>query len=236
MLRRDGPRSFSLGSTRLVLLGLISRAFGLWAVSWLGARGWLRMRSGAVARAPGALCAPLRRRRHPLSRRPDQARAGGEPARRRRARRPSPTSWRGCRIASSRTPSRRSGPSSKPSWRRRSRPVSPPSPSSRSRPRASGQVHRARTLDGRDVAVKVLYPGIERSVAVDLAMTTARALAVRLDRDRGPDAGLPRAARVPARARWTTCARGAPARRSRATSRATPSSRRASACRASTGI
>ena len=34
-----------------------------------------------------------------------------------------------------------------------------------------GQVHRARTLDGRDAAVKVLYPGIERSVAVDLAMT-----------------------------------------------------------------
>ncbi len=31
-------------------------------------------------------------------------------------------------------------------------------------------MHRARTSDGRDVAVKVLYPGIERSVAVDLAM------------------------------------------------------------------
>ncbi len=34
-----------------------------------------------------------------------------------------------------------------------------------------GQVHRARHEDGRELAVKVLYPGIERSVAVDLAMT-----------------------------------------------------------------
>lgn len=34
-----------------------------------------------------------------------------------------------------------------------------------------GQVHRARTLDGEEVAVKVLYPGVEKSVAVDLAMT-----------------------------------------------------------------
>ncbi len=33
-----------------------------------------------------------------------------------------------------------------------------------------GQVHRARTLDGRDLAVKVLYPGVERSVAIDVAM------------------------------------------------------------------
>lgn len=33
-----------------------------------------------------------------------------------------------------------------------------------------GQVHRAMTSDGREVAVKVLYPGIEHSVAVDLAM------------------------------------------------------------------
>ncbi|MDX1649074.1 MAG: AarF/UbiB family protein, partial [Myxococcota bacterium] len=31
-----------------------------------------------------------------------------------------------------------------------------------------GQVHAARTPDGRRVAVKVLYPGVERSVAVDL--------------------------------------------------------------------
>lgn len=33
-----------------------------------------------------------------------------------------------------------------------------------------GQVHRAATHDGRELAVKVLYPGIERSVAVDIAM------------------------------------------------------------------
>ena len=34
-----------------------------------------------------------------------------------------------------------------------------------------GQVHRAISRGGADLAVKVLYPGIERSVAVDLAMT-----------------------------------------------------------------
>jgi predicted unusual protein kinase regulating ubiquinone biosynthesis (AarF/ABC1/UbiB family) len=32
-----------------------------------------------------------------------------------------------------------------------------------------GQVHAARLPDGRKVAVKVLYPGVERSVAIDLA-------------------------------------------------------------------
>lgn len=34
-----------------------------------------------------------------------------------------------------------------------------------------GQVHRARDRAGRELAVKVLYPGVERSVAVDLRMT-----------------------------------------------------------------
>jgi len=34
-----------------------------------------------------------------------------------------------------------------------------------------GQVHEAVARDGRHLAVKVLYPGVERSVAVDLAMT-----------------------------------------------------------------
>jgi predicted unusual protein kinase regulating ubiquinone biosynthesis (AarF/ABC1/UbiB family) len=33
-----------------------------------------------------------------------------------------------------------------------------------------GQVHRARDWSGRDLAVKILYPGIERSVAIDLQM------------------------------------------------------------------
>lgn len=33
-----------------------------------------------------------------------------------------------------------------------------------------GQVHRARDRAGHELAVKVLYPGVERSVAVDLAM------------------------------------------------------------------
>jgi predicted unusual protein kinase regulating ubiquinone biosynthesis (AarF/ABC1/UbiB family) len=33
-----------------------------------------------------------------------------------------------------------------------------------------GQVHRAAARDGRDLALKVLYPGVERSVAIDLAM------------------------------------------------------------------
>jgi ubiquinone biosynthesis protein len=34
-----------------------------------------------------------------------------------------------------------------------------------------GQVHRAIDLQGREVVIKVLYPGIERSVAIDLMMT-----------------------------------------------------------------
>ncbi len=34
-----------------------------------------------------------------------------------------------------------------------------------------GQVHRARSKEGADLAVKILYPRIERSCAVDLAMT-----------------------------------------------------------------
>ena len=34
-----------------------------------------------------------------------------------------------------------------------------------------GQVHRATSLSGDELAVKVLYPSVERSVAIDLAMT-----------------------------------------------------------------
>ena len=42
-----------------------------------------------------------------------------------------------------------------------------------------GQVHRVTDHDGRDLVIKVLYPGVERSVAIDLAMTRL-ALAVLL--------------------------------------------------------
>jgi hypothetical protein len=62
-----------------------------------------------------------------------------------------------------------------------------------------GQVHEARARDGRHLAIKVLYPGIERSVAVDLAMARPRAVAVRLGRDSGSLRGVPPAARVAAR-------------------------------------
>ena len=41
MQRRDAPTLGSLARRALVLLGLITRAFGLWAVAWLEGRGWL---------------------------------------------------------------------------------------------------------------------------------------------------------------------------------------------------
>jgi len=40
-----------------------------------------------------------------------------------------------------------------------------------------GQVHRARTQAGHDVAVKTPYPGVERSVAVDLRMVKLASVA-----------------------------------------------------------
>ena len=46
-----------------------------------------------------------------------------------------------------------------------------------------GQVHRARTRDGQDVAVKVQYPGIDRSIESDFANFKALLSTIRLSRE-----------------------------------------------------
>ena len=237
MQRRDAPTLASLarraaGAARPDRERGRSLAVG---DAWLVDAGLAARRSGALARATAPLRAPLRRRRHALSRgliklgqvaslRVD-VRAGGR-SRDELARlqdRVEPHAFAEIRAqveselgGAARGPLRglRRGAA-----RVREPGPGPPRPHARRpRRRREGALPGNRALGGG-------RPGDDE----------ARALALRLDRDRGPDAGLPRAARFPARARWTTCARDAPARRSRATSRATPSSRRASACRASTG-
>ncbi|MGH2923843.1 MAG: AarF/UbiB family protein, partial [Solirubrobacterales bacterium] len=46
-----------------------------------------------------------------------------------------------------------------------------------------GQVHRARLLDGTEVAVKIQYPGIARAIRADLANARLLLLPLRLGRD-----------------------------------------------------
>lgn len=53
-----------------------------------------------------------------------------------------------------------------------------------------GQVHRARTHDGRDVAVKVQYPGVEAAIRDDLANVELLATLLRLGGSVAP--GMPR--------------------------------------------
>jgi len=170
MQRRDAPTLRSLLRRALVLLGLITRAFGLWAVAWLEGRGWLASD-------------PTRS----LERQVDFARRYVDAA----------TRFRGGLIKLGQVASLRVDvvPAAVTDELARLQDRVEPHPFAEIRaqleaelaaplearfcafaeePLASaslGQVHRARTRDGREVAVKVLYPGIERSVAVDLAMT-----------------------------------------------------------------
>ncbi len=170
MQRPDDPRLASLAHRAWVLLGLIALACALWAHAWLVARGWLR--------ADPARSLDRQRR---FTRRYVAAamrfRGGliklGQVASLRVDVLPEVISDELARLQD------RVEPHAFAEIRAQveselGAPLQARFAAFETEPLASaslGQVHRARTLDGRDIAVKVLYPGIERSVAVDLAMT-----------------------------------------------------------------
>ena len=170
MLRRDAPTLASLAGRALVLLGLITRAFGLWAISWLEGRGWLRsdpvrwqQRQVAFARryvdAATRFRGGLIKLGQVASLRVDVVPEAVTDELARLQDRVEPHAFAEIRAQLE---------------HELAAPLATRFEEFTEEPLASaslGQVHRALTRDGREVAVKVLYPGIERSVAVDLAMT-----------------------------------------------------------------
>ncbi|HEY8155387.1 MAG TPA: AarF/UbiB family protein [Myxococcota bacterium] len=170
MARRDAPTLRALALRALVLFGLITRACGIYAISWLEGRGWLR---GDPERSAERMIRFARRYVAAASRFRGGLIKLGQVASLRVDVMPAAVSDELAKLQD------RALPHAFAEIRAQleaelAAPLAARFAAFAEEPLASaslGQVHRAQAADGRDLAVKVLYPGIERSVAVDLAMT-----------------------------------------------------------------